>query len=139
MVSAYEVQCCGAWRFGSSHTPFLQINDLGFFTRDCTSAHLSVALRSVSFGNLVHAGKFISHFTRYADCDGVDSRKWLSALRNEKVAHAMFVDFEHDRNLLVVRFAVHDGGYKMKPSEKSAGDKSAHIPASAISLKVQLL
>lgn len=76
-----------------------------------SSAHLSVALRSVSFGNLVHAGKFISHFTRYADCDGVDSRKWLSALRNEKVAHAMFVDFEHDRNLLVVRFAVHDGEY----------------------------
>ncbi|VDM39156.1 unnamed protein product [Toxocara canis] len=129
MVTAFEIQCCSAWAPGSPGTPILQINHPGFFTRDCmrtrktikescigkaiqlkgfSPAHLSVPLRSVSFGNLINAGQFLSHFTRHDDCEGPDALKWLCALRDEKIAHAMVADFEHDRSVMTVRFAVLD-------------------------------
>ncbi|KHN78229.1 putative RNA-dependent RNA polymerase SHL2 [Toxocara canis] len=137
MVTAFEIQCCSAWAPGSPGTPILQINHPGFFTRDCIPAHLSVPLRSVSFGNLINAGQFLSHFTRHDDCEGPDALKWLCALRDEKIAHAMVADFEHDRSVMTVRFAVLDGGYKPKNNEKVNMDKRKYIPASAIALKMK--
>lgn len=74
-------------------------------------AELYVPLHSIHHGNLLDPGTFWSHFTR-----GVPDRSnetkcvnVLASLTSNGVSTPMYVDFEHDRKIFIVRFAVLDG------------------------------
>lgn len=78
------------------------------------SAELQVAVHSIYHGSLLDPGTFCSHFIR-----GIPERigetklgeyiKVLTNLSSHEVHTPMYVDFEHDRNIFTVRFAVLDG------------------------------
>ncbi|VDK60850.1 unnamed protein product [Anisakis simplex] len=89
----------------------LQLNDMAFFNRDCVPTHLSLPVQSISFGNMINAATYYSHFKRETAQGQAaqQSCRWLSVLSNQRIDQAMFVDMEHDRSLLTVRFALLDG------------------------------
>lgn len=70
-------------------------------------------LEAFHFGSLFK-GRFLSHFSRAA-CVGtpleqLHSLQILRILRNcPAIVDPMFVDFEHDRDIFIVRFAILDG------------------------------
>ena len=78
-------------------------------------AHLDVSLACFRFGNLIAPGTFISHFIRPAydnsGGNGNDDRclKVARQIFNENLKTPMFVDFEHDREIFIIVFAVYGG------------------------------
>lgn len=78
------------------------------------SAHLYIPLNAIHFGSLMRA-RFLSHFSRYAEIGTLEEQQLcmttLQTMRGsaEDIEYPMIVNFEHDRDLFVVRFAVLDG------------------------------
>ncbi|VDK76032.1 unnamed protein product [Anisakis simplex] len=89
---------------------------------------------------MINAATYYSHFKRETAQGQAaqQSCRWLSSLSNQRIDQAMFVDMEHDRSLLTVRFALLDGGYKPSANERYAPAKDAvRIPASAIAVRIR--
>uniref|UniRef100_A0A0R3RI61 RNA-directed RNA polymerase n=1 Tax=Elaeophora elaphi TaxID=1147741 RepID=A0A0R3RI61_9BILA len=115
--------------FSGKHTPILQATERAFFTDDCRSAELQVEVHSIHHGNLLDPGTFCSHFTREVS-ESMNGTKLeehirvLATLSSQDLHTPMCVDFEHDRNIFTVRFAVLDG-YKAREVGKSNNEKLA--------------
>ncbi|KAL3986130.1 RNA dependent RNA polymerase family protein [Acanthocheilonema viteae] len=113
--------------FSGKHTPVLQATEHGFFTDDCLSTELQIEVHSIHHGNLLDSGTFCSHFTREIpertnEAKLAEYIKVLANLSSNEVHNPMYVDFEHDRNILTVRFAVL-GGYRTREMGKSNNEK----------------
>lgn len=84
--------------------------------RNFSPAHLGIALCAVHFGNLVSSGLYLAHFTRHAlvgtDIEQSRCFEVFRALKGHHIKSPMIVDFEHDRDVFVVRFAILDGKEK---------------------------
>lgn len=70
-------------------------------------------LEAIHFGSFFK-GRFLSHFSRVAQAgtplEQSQSLQVLRILRNcSSIADPMFADFEHDRDIFIVRFAILDG------------------------------
>lgn len=75
-------------------------------------AHLFTPVAAIYFGNMVNNGKFLVHFRRTCPNDLniiLQQSLVFSKLINEEVDYPMVVNFEYDRNLCIIRFAVLDG------------------------------
>uniref|UniRef100_A0A1I8EUD5 RNA-directed RNA polymerase n=1 Tax=Wuchereria bancrofti TaxID=6293 RepID=A0A1I8EUD5_WUCBA len=126
--------------FSGKYTPILQTTERGFFMDDCLSAELQVDLHSIHHGNLLDLGTFCSHFTREIP-KGINGPKLseyikvLSNLSSHNVRSAMYVDFEHDRNMFTVRFAVLDG-HKAREMNNTSNEKLKLVEGSMFALKV---
>uniref|UniRef100_A0AAF5PSN0 RNA-directed RNA polymerase n=3 Tax=Wuchereria bancrofti TaxID=6293 RepID=A0AAF5PSN0_WUCBA len=127
--------------FVGSCNAVLQAANKQMFLEDCIAAHMFLPLEAFHFGSLLK-GQFLSHFSRVA-CLGtaleqLRSLNVLRALRNcPAIVDPMFVDFEHDRDIFIVRFAILDGGFRSKNNENSKITNTSPIPGSAIALKVR--
>nr|CDQ04375.1 Bm5059, isoform b [Brugia malayi] len=136
MVSMFQTLTS---KFSGKRTPILQTTERGFFMDDCLSAELQVDLHSIHHGNLLDLGTFCSHFTREIP-KGINGTKLseyikvLSNLSSRNVRSAMYVDFEHDRNIFTVRFAVLDG-YKAREMNNTSNEKQKLVD-SMFALKV---
>ncbi|CAG9534446.1 unnamed protein product [Cercopithifilaria johnstoni] len=124
--------------FSGKYTPILQTAERGFFMDDCLSAHLQIDVHSIHHGNLLDPGTFCSHFTRGIP-ESINRTKYaehvkvLANLSSHEVRTPMYVDFEHDRNIFTVRFAVSDG-YRPREMDKSSNIKL--VEGSMFALKV---
>ncbi|KAK6109450.1 RNA dependent RNA polymerase family protein [Brugia pahangi] len=136
MVSMFQTLTI---KFSGKHTPILQTTERGFFMDDCLSAELQVDVHSIHHGNLLDLGTFCSHFTREIP-KGINGTKLseyikvLSNLSSRNVRSPMYVDFEHDRNIFTVRFAVLDG-YKAREMNNTSNEKQKLVD-SMFALKV---
>lgn len=75
-------------------------------------------LEAFHFGSLFK-GQFLSHFSRAAytgtQLEQTRSLRVLRVLRNcQAIDDPMFVDFEHDRDMFIVRFPILDGMHTVK-------------------------
>uniref|UniRef100_A0A8R1TZT7 RNA-directed RNA polymerase n=1 Tax=Onchocerca volvulus TaxID=6282 RepID=A0A8R1TZT7_ONCVO len=125
--------------FSGKHAPILQATERGFFMDDCLSAELQVDIHSIHHGNLLDPGTFCSHFTREIP-ERINRTKLkecievLSKLSSHDVHTPMYVDFEHDRNIFTVRFAVLDG-YRNREMCNANNEKL--VEGSMFTLKVR--
>ncbi|KAL3986069.1 RNA dependent RNA polymerase family protein [Acanthocheilonema viteae] len=128
-------------QFTDSCTATLQVTNKQIFLEDCIAAHMFLPLEAFHFGSLFK-GRFLSHFSREA-CVGTPleqlrSLQVLRVLRNcPEIVDPMFVDFEHDRDIFIVRFAILDGGFRPKNNEDGKISHASAIPGSAIAIKVR--
>uniref|UniRef100_A0A915C5Y6 RNA-directed RNA polymerase n=2 Tax=Parascaris univalens TaxID=6257 RepID=A0A915C5Y6_PARUN len=131
-------------------SPILQFFSKAMFIEDCIPAHLGIALCAVHFGNLVSNGLYLAHFTRHAlvgtDIEQSRCLEVFRALKGHHIKSPMIVDFEHDRDVFVVRFAILDGGFRPKNEDRSddrgkqkSVSVSTFLPGSAISVKVRYI
>ncbi|VDP14432.1 unnamed protein product, partial [Onchocerca flexuosa] len=125
--------------FSGKHAPILQAKERGFFMEDCLSAELQVDIHSIHHGNLLDPGTFCSHFTREIPerINRTQLKEYievLSKLSSHDVDTPMYVDFEHDRNVFTVRFAVLDG-YRNREISNMNNEKV--VEGSMFTLKVR--
>ncbi|KHN72614.1 putative RNA-dependent RNA polymerase SHL2 [Toxocara canis] len=132
--------------FEGQLSPVLQFCDKNIFIEDCIPAHLGMALNAIHFGNLASNGIYMAHFTRLAlvgsDADQKKCFNVFRQLKGDHIKSPMFVDFEHDRDIFVVRFAILDGGFRPKSEDHTRGKSktkspSNPVPGSAVSVKVR--
>uniref|UniRef100_A0A1I7VZF8 RNA-directed RNA polymerase n=1 Tax=Loa loa TaxID=7209 RepID=A0A1I7VZF8_LOALO len=127
--------------FSGKYTPILQAAERGFFMDDCVSAELQVDIQSIHHGNLLDPGTFCSHFTREIPeqinrTKLAEYIKVLASLSSCNVRTPMYVDFEHDRNMFTVRFAVLDG---YRPREMDSADNEKLVEGSMFAIKVHYI
>uniref|UniRef100_A0A915Q3J5 PH-like domain-containing protein n=1 Tax=Setaria digitata TaxID=48799 RepID=A0A915Q3J5_9BILA len=131
-------------QFADPCSVVLQATSKQIFMEDCIAAHMFLPLEAFHFGSLFK-GRFLSHFSRAAymgtAVDQFHSLRILQILRNcPTIVDPMFVDFEHDRDIFTVRFAILDGGFRPKINENRGDNRTlcgSIIPGSAIALKVR--
>ncbi|MCP9260836.1 RNA-dependent RNA polymerase EGO-1 [Dirofilaria immitis] len=120
----------------------LQVTNKQIFLEDCIAAHMFLPLQAFHFGSLFK-GRFLSHFSRAANIgtplEQLHSLQILRILRNcPTIVDPMFADFEHDRDIFIVRFAILDGMWiSTKNNEKNGKISTTIIPGSTIALKVR--
>uniref|UniRef100_A0A8R1XQ56 RNA-directed RNA polymerase n=1 Tax=Onchocerca volvulus TaxID=6282 RepID=A0A8R1XQ56_ONCVO len=128
-------------KFTTPCNAVLQVTNKQVFLEDCIAAHMFLPLEAFHFGSLFK-GRFLSHFSRAA-CMGTSleqshSLQILRILRScPTIVDPMFVDFEHDRDIFIVRFAVLDGGFRPKNNENAKISTASVIPGSSVALKVR--
>ncbi|CAG9539819.1 unnamed protein product [Cercopithifilaria johnstoni] len=128
-------------QFTGPCSAILQITNKQIFLEDCIAAHMFIPLEAFHFGSLFK-GLFLSHFSRAAyigtPLEQLQSLQVLRILRNcPTLIDPMFVDFEHDRDIFIVRFAILDGGFRPRNNDNGKIPCTSTIPGSSIALKVR--
>ncbi|KAK0422300.1 hypothetical protein QR680_007494 [Steinernema hermaphroditum] len=90
----------------------LQLSNFNLLKRDFVPSDSGIPAEFFCLGNLLSPFHFINHFKLSEDNVSLDLLNECEKMKNN--THGILVDFEHDRNLLKVRF-----GYATKPTKTS--------------------